>query len=54
MQIPPTEKLPDAIGGPVLRAAALKGDPTAAYEIGVRFTEGKGVAVEFRRGREVV
>jgi localization factor PodJL len=45
VQIPPTEKLPDAIGGPVLRAAALKGDPTAAYEIGVRYSEGKGVAV---------
>ena len=44
-QIPPTERLPDTIGGPVLRAAALKGDPTAAYEIGVRYTEGKGVAV---------
>jgi localization factor PodJL len=45
VQIPPTEKLPDAIGGPVLRAAALKGDPAAAYEIGVRYTDGKGVAV---------
>ena len=44
VQVPPTERLPDAIGGPVLRAAALKGDPTAAYEIGVRFAEGKGVA----------
>jgi localization factor PodJL len=42
--VPSTERLPDAIGGPVLRAAALKGDPTAAYEIGVRFAEGKGVA----------
>jgi localization factor PodJL len=42
--IPPSEKLPDAIGGPVLRAAALRGDPTAAYEVGVRFAEGKGVA----------
>ena len=42
--IPPTERLPDAIGGPALRAAALKGDPTAAYELGVRFAEGKGVA----------
>ena len=47
MQVPPTEKLPDAIGGPVLRAAALKGDPTAAYEIGVRFAEGKGMASNF-------
>ena len=43
----PTERLPDAIGGPVLRAAALKGDPTAAYEVGVRFAEGKGVAPNF-------
>jgi localization factor PodJL len=41
--LPSTERLPDAIGGPVLRAAALKGDPTAAYEIGVRFAEGKGI-----------
>jgi localization factor PodJL len=47
VQIPPTERLPDAIGGPVLRAAALWGDPTAAYEIGVRFAEGKGVATSF-------
>jgi localization factor PodJL len=37
------EQLPDAIGGPNLRAAALKGDPTAAYEVGVRFAEGKGL-----------
>jgi localization factor PodJL len=44
VQVPPTEKLPDGIGGPMLRAAALKGDPTAAYEIGVRFAEGKGAA----------
>ena len=47
VQVPPTERLPDAIGGPVLRAAALKGDPSAAYEIGVRFAEGKGVATNF-------
>jgi localization factor PodJL len=44
-QIPANEKLPDAIGGPVLRAAALKGDAAAAYEIGQRYSEGKGVAV---------
>ena len=42
--VPATEALPDAIGGPVLRSAALKGDPTAAYEVGVRFAEGKGIA----------
>jgi localization factor PodJL len=45
--VPPTEKLPDAIGGPVLRAAVLKGDPTAAYEVGVRFAEGKGVVANY-------
>ncbi len=32
VQAPTTERLPDAIGGPVLRAAALKGDPKAAYD----------------------
>jgi localization factor PodJL len=42
--VPTSERLPDGIGGPALRAAALKGDPAAAYEIGVRFAEGKGVA----------
>jgi localization factor PodJL len=44
VQIPPAEQLPEAIGGAALRMAALKGDPTAAYEIGVRFAEGKGIA----------
>jgi localization factor PodJL len=47
VQVPPTEMLPDTIGGPLLRAAALRGDPTAAYEVGVRFAEGKGVAPNF-------
>ncbi len=47
VQVPPTERLPDAIGGPVLRAAALKGDASAAYEIGVRFAEGRGVAANY-------
>jgi localization factor PodJL len=47
VQVPPTERIPDAIGGPVLRAAALKGDATAAYEIAVRFSEGKGVVTNF-------
>jgi localization factor PodJL len=42
--VPSSERLPDAIGGPALRAAALKGDPAAAYEVGVRFAEGKGIA----------
>lgn len=47
VQVPPSEKLPDAIGGPGLRTAAMKGDATAAYEIGVRFAEGKGVAANY-------
>ncbi|MEA3078828.1 MAG: localization factor PodJL, partial [Sphingomonadales bacterium] len=47
VQVPPTERLPDAIGGPALRAAALKGDAAAAYEVGMRFAEGKGVASNF-------
>lgn len=45
VQVPPTEQLPEAIGGPVLRNAALKGDASAAYEIGMRFAEGKGIPV---------
>jgi localization factor PodJL len=47
VQIPSTETLPDTIGGPVLRAVALKGDPSAAYEIGLRYAEGKGVAPDY-------
>lgn len=47
VQVPPSEKLPDGIGGPGLRTAAMKGDATAAYEVGVRFAEGKGVAANY-------
>jgi localization factor PodJL len=35
------EALPEAIGDAALRAAALAGDPAAAYEVGVRFAEGR-------------
>jgi localization factor PodJL len=45
--IPATERLPDSIGGTMLRTAALNGDATAAYEIGVRYAEGKGVAADY-------
>jgi localization factor PodJL len=38
-----TDTLPAAIGGVRLRNAALAGDPAAAYEIGMRFVEGRGV-----------
>ncbi len=44
--IPASEKLPDAIGGPALRTAALKGDPAAAHEIALRYAEGKGVTAD--------
>jgi localization factor PodJL len=42
-QVPQGENLPELIASPKLRSAALKGDATAAYEIGVRYAEGKGV-----------
>jgi localization factor PodJL len=35
------DKLPLAIGGPALRLAALAGDPSAAYEVAIRFAEGR-------------
>ncbi len=44
---PVSDKIPDAIGGAALRAAAAKGDPAAAFEIGVRYAEGKGVPVSY-------
>jgi localization factor PodJL len=47
VQVPPTERLPDAIGGPVLRTAALKGEATAAYEVAMRFAEGKGITINY-------
>ena len=37
--------LPTAIGGPKLRSAAIAGDAAAAYEVAVRFAEGRGVPV---------
>ncbi len=36
-------KLPASIGSAQLRTAAANGDPAAAYEIAVRFAEGRGV-----------
>ncbi|MEA2928833.1 MAG: localization factor PodJL, partial [Hyphomicrobiales bacterium] len=37
------DKLPAAIGGPALRNAAASGNAAAEYEIGLRYSEGKGV-----------
>jgi localization factor PodJL len=43
---PPTsDRLPITIGGPHLRSAATAGDGAAAYEVAVRFAEGRGVPV---------
>ena len=39
----PASALPQGIGGPALRAAAAAGNPAAEYEIGMRYSEGRGV-----------
>lgn len=41
------ERLPDAIGGAALRAAAARGEGGAAFEVAVRYAEGKGVPQNF-------
>ncbi|MGA8971051.1 MAG: hypothetical protein WB499_17700 [Pseudolabrys sp.] len=41
--VPTTDGLPAAIGGARLRNAAVAGDPAAAYEVAMRFMEGRGV-----------
>jgi localization factor PodJL len=43
------DALPPAIGGAVLRAAALAGDMAAQYEIAVRFGDGRGVPRDERQ-----
>jgi localization factor PodJL len=40
-----SDGLPTAIGGPRLRAAATGGNGAAAYEVAVRFAEGRGVPI---------
>ncbi|WP_299806850.1 hypothetical protein [Tardiphaga sp.] len=47
VSIPAAERLPETIGSVALRNAALKGDATAAFEIGMRYAEGKGVTANF-------
>ncbi len=42
---PVGDRLPVAIGGNKLRSAAVAGDAAAAYEIAVRFAEGRGVPI---------
>src|SRR6185312_5638762 len=43
LRTPAAERLPTEIGGPKLRSAALGGNAAAAYEIAVRYSEGRGV-----------
>jgi localization factor PodJL len=45
--VPTGERLPETIGSATLRNAALKGDASAAFEVGVRYAEGKGVAQNY-------
>lgn len=40
------DKLPAAIAGAALRAAVAAGNPAAEYEIGMRYSEGRGVPVD--------
>ncbi len=44
---PVNDRIPDTVAGPTLRAAAQKGEPAAAYEIGARFAEGRGTQVNY-------
>ncbi|MGD9836409.1 MAG: hypothetical protein AB7F72_01170 [Afipia sp.] len=44
---PVNDVLPESIGSSTLRAAANKGDPGAAFEIGIRYAEGRGVAQDY-------
>lgn len=44
---PIAAQLPEAIGSIALRNAALNGDPGAAYEVGLRYAEGRGVQPNF-------
>jgi localization factor PodJL len=39
----PVNALPTTIGGPALRTAAAAGNPAAEFEIGMRYSEGRGV-----------
>ncbi|MGI9422639.1 MAG: hypothetical protein ACR2PA_05560 [Hyphomicrobiaceae bacterium] len=44
-----SDDLPSALVGPLsLRLAAANGDPSAAFEVGARFAEGKGVTQNFK------
>jgi localization factor PodJL len=49
-QSPAADRLPTNIGSPRLRNAALGGDARAAYEVAMRFVEGRGVPANLEEG----
>ena len=49
-QQPAADRLPANIGSPRLRNAALGGDAGAAYEVAMRFIEGRGVPANLEEG----
>jgi localization factor PodJL len=49
-QQPGADRLPANIGSPRLRNAALGGDAGAAYEVAMRFIEGRGVSANLEEG----
>jgi len=49
---PDTTLLPAKIGSEKLRRAAMSGDPRAAFEVGMRYAEGRGVAADAKAASE--
>ena len=49
---PAGSSLPSAIGSETLRKAAEAGDPRAAFEVGMRFAEGRGVTADSAKAVE--
>jgi localization factor PodJL len=46
------DKLPPALGSTGLRAAAVKGDPAAEFEVALRFADGRGVPQDLTAAAE--
>ncbi|MDK9697296.1 MAG: peptidoglycan-binding protein [Siculibacillus sp.] len=49
---PETTLLPAKIGSEKLRRAAMTGDPRAAFEVGMRYAEGRGIAADPKEAAE--
>lgn len=48
-QLSPIPEIPDEAGPVALREAAAKGDPKALFEIGNRYTDGRGVSSDYAK-----